>query len=118
MLIRVINTFEIIGSYQKFDHRDSSGIVHISTNLAPQDFPIVARAGYDKINIESWKDLVTTDDRSYLYAELGYKPMPYLIVSTRYIWTFTPIRDADDHVVGFAPQKRIEPRITFVYTLP
>jgi hypothetical protein len=118
LLIRILNTFDIIGTYQKLDNHDSSGVVHIATNLTPEGSSVVLTAGYDKINIESWKDLVTTDERSYLYAEIGYKPIEYIIVSTRYIWTFEPIRDSDNHIVGYEPQKRIEPRITFVVPLP
>jgi hypothetical protein len=118
LLIRVVNTFAIIGSYQKLDNFDSSGIVHIATDLSPENSPVVLRAGYDKINIASWQDLITTDDRSYLYAEIGYRPVPYIIVSTRYLWTFTPVRDAGNHVIGYEPQKRIEPRITFACPLP
>ncbi len=118
LLIRLLNTFDIIGTYQRFDNEDSSGMVHVSTNLTPQGSPIVLTAGYDKVNIEGWKDLVTTDERSYLYAEIGYKPVEYIMVSTRYLWTYTPIRDNDNHVIGYKPQKRIEPRISFVYALP
>lgn len=118
LLIRVLNTFDIIGSYQKFDNLDSSGVVHVATNLSPQGSPVVLMAGYDKINIEGWQDLVTTDDRSYLYAEIGYKPIEYIVVSTRYIWTFTPVRNSDNDIIGYEPQKRIEPRISFIIPLP
>jgi len=116
LLIRLINTFDIIGSYQKFD-RDSSGALHLAADVAPKDAPFIARAGYDKINIIDFHDLVTTDDRSFLYAEVGYKPIDYLIVSTMYMWTFSPMYDADNNVVGYGPQRKIEPRVTFVYPL-
>ncbi|MBI3766580.1 MAG: hypothetical protein HY277_08805 [Ignavibacteriales bacterium] len=80
LLVRVINTFDIVGSYQKLDKFDSSGIVHVATDVSPKGSPVILKAGYDKINIASWQDLVTTDDRSYLYAEIGYKPIEYLII--------------------------------------
>lgn len=115
LLVSVINTFDIYGSYQQLDGDSRSGILHLWTQLAPADAPIVARAGYDKKYIQSFQDLVTTDDRSLLYAELGYKPIPYIIVSTVYRWTYTPIRSGDT-IVGYAPQRRVEPRITFVYS--
>jgi len=41
--------------------------------------------------------------------------MPYLIVSLVYSWMFTPLRGADDTIIGYEPQKRIEPRVSFVY---
>ena len=116
LLIRIINTFEIFGSYQKLDNYSQSGILHLWTALEPKEFPFLARAGYDKTNIIDWKDLITTDDRSYVYAELGYKPVPYLIISTVYSWTYTPVRNGDD-IVGYEPQKRIEPKISFVIPL-
>jgi hypothetical protein len=37
-----------------------------------------------------------------------------MVVSLVYHWTFTPTRDADDNIIGYEPQKRIEPRIYFV----
>lgn len=114
LLIRVLNIFDIIGAFQKQDDVANSGIFHASTDIAPKDAPFIARAGYDKVNIENFSDLVTTDDRSYLYAELGYKPVEYLIASFVYSWTFTPVRDGET-IVGFEPQKKIEPKITFVY---
>lgn len=115
LLIKLLNTFDIIGSYQRLDDFPKSGILHLSTDVSPEGTPFVARAGYDKINIKNEKDLFTLDDRSYLFAELGYKPMPYIIVSMVYNWTFTPERDGDDNIIKYVTQKKIEPRISFVY---
>jgi hypothetical protein len=117
LLIRILGTFDILGSYQRLDDHPESGIFHASTEIAPEGFPYLARAGYDKINIRDEKDLFTLDDRSYLFAELGYKPWPYILVSMVYNWTFTPIRDADDQIVDYKPQKKIEPRVSFVYPI-
>lgn len=113
--INVLNFVNIIGSYQRLDKISNSGILHLMTDLSPKDGSIVLRAGYDKINIQDEKDLFTLDDRSYLYTELGYKPVPYIVVSMLYNWTFAPVRDKDDKIIDFEPQKKIEPRITFVY---
>jgi hypothetical protein len=118
LLIRVINTFDILGSFSRLDGIGNTGIFHAWTSVAPQGSPIVADGGYDKIEISDFQDLLTTDDRSYLYAELGYKPMPWMIVSMVYSWTWTPDRDANNNIIGYAPQKRIEPKVSFVYNLP
>ncbi|MGE5363958.1 MAG: hypothetical protein ACM3SM_07495 [Bacteroidota bacterium] len=115
LLVRVLNTFDILGSYQRLDKDSKSGILHLVADISPKDGSYVARAGYDKVRIEGEKDLFTLDDRSYLYAEAGYKPMPYLLVSMVYHWTFSPVRDSDDKVIDYKPQKRIEPRVSFVY---
>ncbi|MGE5399921.1 MAG: hypothetical protein ACM3S2_05940 [Ignavibacteriales bacterium] len=112
---KVINLFDVIGSYQRLDNDPNSGILHIVTDVSPKDGSYVLRAGYDKIKIGNEKDLFKLDDRSYLFAEVGYKPMTYMIVSVVYNWTFKPIRDVNDNVVDFVPQKKIEPRVTFVY---
>ncbi len=115
LLVELLGTFDIIGSYQRLDEHPTSGILHLSTDITPPEMSFVARAGYDKTNIKDESDLFKLDDRSYMYAELGYKPMPYLLVSMVYNWTFTPLRDADDKVIDYVPQKKIEPRISFIY---
>lgn len=117
LLVSVLNSFFIFGSYQRTDTDPKSGVVNLRTDISPVDGSFVARAGYDKINIQDEKDLFTLDDRSYLYAELGYKPSPYILVSMIYHWTFTPNRDANDNILNYTPQKKIEPRISFIYPL-
>lgn len=115
LLVRVLNLFDIMGSYQRLDKAPNSGILNLRTAIEPENASFVLRAGYDKINIRNEKDLFKLDDRSYLFAELGYKPIEYLLVSMVYNWTFTPIRDKNDNIIAFEPQKRIEPRISLVY---
>lgn len=117
LLVSVLGYVNIIGSYQRLDKHPDSGILHLSTNVTPEDAPYILRAGYDKRYIKDEKDIFTLDDRSYLYAEVGYKPVSYLIVSMVYHWTFTPLRDKDDNVIEYLPQKKFEPRVSFVYPL-
>ncbi|MFH1196012.1 MAG: hypothetical protein V1720_09880 [bacterium] len=115
LLVSVLNTFDILGSYQRLDKHPDSGILHLETDVSPKGMPYIARAGYDKINIIDESDLFKLDDRSLLYFEFGYKPLPYMIVSMFYNWTFEPIRDADNNVIDYRSQKKIEPRVTFIY---
>ena len=115
LLIDVMGAFDIVGSYQRLDKDPNSGIMHLTAEIAPGSLPFVARTGYDKINIQGEKDLFTLDDRSYLFFELGYKPYPFLLVSMVYQWTFAPLKDADKNIIGYETQKRIEPRVTFIY---
>jgi hypothetical protein len=75
------------------------------------------RAGYDKINIENIGDVFTMDDRSYLFAEFGYKVQQYILLSMVYHWTYEPVRDLQKNIVGYKPQKRVEPRVSFIYPL-
>ncbi len=115
LLVRVLNLFDIYGSYQRLDKESKSGILNLRTAIEPEGAPFVLRAGYDKINIKSEKDLFTLDDRSYLFSEVGYKPVEYLLVSIVYSWTYTPVRGTGDKIISFEPQKRIEPRVSFIY---
>lgn len=115
LLVRVLNLFDIYGSYQRLDKESKSGILNLRTAIEPESAPFVLRAGYDKINIQSEKDLFTLDDRSYLFTEVGYKPVEYILVSIVYSWTYTPVRGNDDRIIAFEPQKRIEPRVSFIY---
>ncbi|MGQ9798915.1 MAG: hypothetical protein ACUVRG_06430 [Ignavibacterium sp.] len=114
LLVRVLGLFDIYGAYQRLDKDPKSGILNLRTDVSPKDGSIVLRAGYDKVNIQDEKDLFKLDDRSYLFTEFGYKPFPYMIVSIVYNWTFAPERDSNDKIVGYKPQKRIEPRVYFV----
>lgn len=115
LLIRVLGLFDIYGGYQRLDKEPKSGIMNLRSAIEPEGVPFVLRAGYDKINIQNEKDLFTLDDRSYLFTEVGYKPVEYLLISIVYSWTYTPIRGSDNRIIGFEPQKRIEPRISFIY---
>ncbi len=113
--LHFMGLLDVIGSYQRLDKTPQSGILHLYANVSTQGMPVVVRAGYDKLNIGNETAIFKVDNNSYLYFELGYKPLPYLIVSMLYSWTFTPIRDANNNVIDYKPQKRIEPRISFVY---
>jgi len=115
LLIRVLNLFDVYGSYQRLDKYPKSGQLNLRAAFEPEGAPIVLRAGYDKINIQDEKDVFKLDDRSYLFAEAGYKPVEYILVSILYSWTYTPIRGSDDRIIAFEPQKRIEPRVSFIY---
>lgn len=115
LFINVLGAFNIVGSYERLDKNPTSGIFHAQTEIAPNSLPFIFDAGYDKTNIRSEKDLFTLDNRSYLYAELGYKPYPFLIVSMVYNWTFTPVRDANNNIIDYKPQRRVEPRVSLVF---
>ena len=115
LLVRVLNLFDVYGSYQRLDKESKSGELNLRAAIEPESAPFVLRVGYDKIKIESEKDIFTLNDRSYLFAEAGYKPVEYLLVSIVYSWTYTPVRGNDDKIISFEPQKRIEPRISFIY---
>ena len=117
LLVDVLGTIQMEGSYQKLDLHPTSGILHIGTNTGSKIPLISLSAGYDKKYIKNNKDVFTLDERSLLYAEIGYKPYPFMIVSTLYTWTFAPEKDSDGNVTGYKPQKRITPKVSFVFPL-
>ncbi len=115
--LHFLNILDIIGSYQRLDKTPDSGILHLVANVSPEGMPIVVRGGYDKINIGAESQILKVDNNSFMYFEFGYKPISYLLVSMLYNWTFTPIRDNNNGIIGFQTQKRIEPRVSFIYPL-
>ena len=117
LLVDVLGTIQIEGSYQKLDLNPTSGIMHLGTNTGDKIPLIMVSAGYDKRNIQNNSDVFSLDERSLLYAEVGYKPYPFMIVSTLYTWTFAPEKNAAGDVTGYVPQKRITPKVSFVFPL-
>lgn len=117
LLVDILGTIQVEGSYQKLDVVDTSGVLHLGTNTGEKIPLIHLSAGYDKKYIKNNKDVFTLDDRSMLYAEVGYKPYPFMIVSTLYTWTFAPETDNQGNVTGYTPQKRITPKVSFVFPL-
>ena len=62
-------------TYSKLDNIDTSGVLHLAS-LGDKIPLVVVDAGYDKRNIKDSKDIFTLDERSLLYANVGYKPCP------------------------------------------
>ena len=115
LMIDVLGSFKILGSYQRMEKVEHSGMLNIYSQITPETAPIVLKAGYSKTHIDREAELFKLDDRSLFYVEAGYKPYPFLIVSLMYKWNFTPIRGANNNIIGYEPQKKIEPRVSFVY---
>jgi hypothetical protein len=117
LMVDVLGTIQVEGSYKKLDDYPTSGSLHLGTNTGDKIPLIHVSAGYDKLNIENNADVFTLDERSLLYAEVGYKPYPFMIVSMVYSWTFAPEKDSDGNVTGYVPQKRVTPKVSFVFPL-
>ena len=115
--LHFLGLLDIIGSYERLDKTPNSGILHLFANVSSEGMPVVVRGGYDKTNIGSESQILKVDNNSFMYFEFGYKPLPYLLVSMLYKWTFTPIRDSNNNIIDYQPQKRIEPRVSFIYPL-
>jgi hypothetical protein len=112
LLISILNTFNILGGYQAPVGQPNGGTLHLELETLTALPGILLNAGYDKKNVGS---IFKLDNNSLLYAQAGYKPLPYLVVSILYQWTFAEVHDqATGKVTGYESQKRIEPRVGFV----
>ncbi|MEN8193669.1 MAG: hypothetical protein ABFS12_12680, partial [Bacteroidota bacterium] len=90
LMLDVMSLFRIHGSYQRLEKRPNTGRLNLAGEIDPMGMPFILRAGYDKTNIASESEIFTLDERSLIFAEAGYKPWPFMIVSLVYQWTFTP----------------------------
>ncbi|HTY12538.1 MAG TPA: hypothetical protein VMF88_15855 [Bacteroidota bacterium] len=112
----ILGKLQIRGTYSKLDKVDTSGTLHIGTSTGSMIPIFIVDAGYDKKYIKNGKDVFTLDQRSLLYASIGYKPYPFMIVSMLYTWTFEPVVDANGNTY-FTTQKRVEPKVSLVFPL-
>jgi hypothetical protein len=116
LLVDLMGIIQARGWYSKYDNDANGGILHLGTGLGNKIPMIHAEAGYDKKYIRDGKDVFTLDDRSLLYAELGYKPYPFMIISAVYTWTFKPVADLTGDI-HYEPEKRVTPKVSFVFPL-
>ena len=116
LTIGVLGKLQIRGTYSKLDLQPESGVLHLGTSTGSLIPVFIIDAGYDKKYIKDNKDVFTLDERSLLYASIGYKPYPFMIVSTLYTWTFVPVVDANGNT-SYVTQKRIQPKVSIVFPL-
>ncbi len=107
VVISVLNTFNIVGAYQSPVGVKNAGVFHAEVNTGEVIPSILFAAGFDKKNVGK---VFKLDDNAVMYAEVGYKPIPFMIISTVYHWTWT--LDNQGH---YKTQRRIEPKVSFVY---
>ncbi|MGD1044356.1 MAG: hypothetical protein ABR936_03385 [Bacteroidota bacterium] len=113
LIISIFNTFYIITGYQASADVKNQGILHTELQL-PQIAGIVVRGMFDKTRVGR---VFILDDNSILGAEIGYKPVRYLLVSMLYQRTFSN-RNPDGSLRtdgSFEKQDRAEPKVSFVY---
>lgn len=111
-----LGILKITGSFSKTDGMND-GILHLQAVFNSENFPYLFRAGYDKGGIGKLSDFFGADERSLVFAEAGYKLQRYFLFSVFYSWTFEPVRNRLNEIKGYKPQRRIEPRISFIYPI-
>lgn len=110
----VLNTLDVLGTYERLDGVSNSGILHLQA-IVPNTVPKMSfRATYDRTGIDSFSDAFALDNRSVARLGLGYKINPFIVVYMDYIWTYR-----FDEVTGeYKTQRRVEPQLAFVYPFP
>jgi hypothetical protein len=112
MVMSVMGTFNVLGAYYSPVGVKNQGVIHLELDAGNVIPILLLSGGYDKSNVGR---VFRVDENSIFYLQVGYKPTSWLIVSTLYQWTFAPERNADNQVVGYKTQKRIEPKVGFVF---
>ena len=108
----VLNAIQVLGTYERLDGRENSGILHIEASL-PSTLPnIAARAMYDRRGIDGFGDAFDFDENTVARAGLGYKIYPFLIFYTDYVWTY----EFDENKQEYKVQRRFEPQIALSFT--
>jgi hypothetical protein len=111
LIISIFNTFNIIAGYQAPFNTKNEGLMHAELQL-PEVSGLVIRGAYDKGRIGQ---IFTLDNYTLLSGEIGYKPAPFLMVSTLYQRTYSD-RDANGNPLDhFVVQDRIEPKISIIF---
>ena len=111
LVISLLGTFQIYGGYQGTDGMQNAGRLHLELHTDDVLPAILLSAGYDRSNIGQ---VFKLDQNSVAYAEVGYRPIPWLVVSMTYVWTFVEVQGPDGQVVGYSDQRRVEPRVGVV----
>jgi len=108
----ILGKIRLLGNYQHLNSRKNSGILHLearSKDLIPNVSLLYA---YDKVGIETFKDVRTLDFRSVATAEIGYRTYKFIYVALQYRWNFVYDEDKGE----YKPQERFQPKISFSYT--
>jgi len=112
VVLGVLGIVNVVGGYSAPVGIKNAGTIHLQLLTADVVPLIQVSAGYDKRNVGS---VFKVDNNSVLHAEVGYKPYPFMIVSMLYQWTFREQKNSLGQVTGYATQKRVEPKVSFVF---
>lgn len=106
---QILGKIRLAGSYQHLNKTPNGGILHLearSRDLIPS---VQLLYTYDKVGIETFKDVRTLDYRSVAIGEIGYKLYPFLYVTLQYRWNW--VRDAESG--EYKSQERFQPGMRF-----
>jgi hypothetical protein len=113
LIVSILNSFHIIAAYQAPFDTKNEGLLHAELQL-PEVLGFIVRGAFDKTKIGR---VFILDNYSILSAEIGYKPIKYLLVSTLYQQTYSN-RNPDGSLRqdgSFIKQIRVEPKVSLIF---
>ena len=104
-----------LGAYQKIDKGDLGGELFLVAALPKLIENMAIYGGYYKRRITDSKQIFTFDENAYFFGRLDYLFNNFIIFSLSYRQTFAAERDAQNNVIGYSPQKVVQPEVNFVF---
>lgn len=109
--------FYVLGAYQKIDKGGFGGELYLVAALPKAIERTSIYGGYYKRNIQDASEAFTLNQDAYFFGRLDYLLNDFIVFSLSYQQTFAPVRDAQNNVIDFTPQKRFQPEINFIFPL-
>lgn len=109
--------FYVLGAYQKIDKGGFGGEVYLVAALPKAIERTSIYGGYYKRNIQDASEIFTFNQDAYFFGRLDYLLNDFMVFSLSYQQTFAPVRDVNNNIVDFTPQKRFQPEVNFIFPL-
>ncbi|MBS1514189.1 MAG: hypothetical protein JSS63_04130 [Bacteroidetes bacterium] len=107
----------VLGAYQKIDKGGFGGEIYLVAALPKAIEKTSIYGGYYKRNIQDASEIFTLNQDAYFFGRLDYLLNDFMVFSLSYQQTFAPVRDAQNNIVDFTPQKRFQPELNFILPL-
>jgi hypothetical protein len=105
--------FYVLGAYQKIDKGGFGGEIYLVAALPKAIERTSIYGGYYKRNIQDASEIFTFNQDAYFFGRLDYLLNDFMTFSLSYQQTFAPVRDLQNNIIDFTPQKRFQPELNF-----
>jgi len=109
--------FYVLGAFQKIDKGGFGGEIYLVAALPKAIERTSIYGGYYKRNIQEASEIFTFNQDAYFFGRLDYLLNDFMVFSLSYQQTFAPVRDMNNNIVDFTPQKRFQPELNFIFPL-
>ncbi len=107
--------FYFLGAYQKIDKGDLGGELFLVAALPKLITNMTLYGGYYKRRIKGSGQIFTLDENAYFFGRMDYLINNFMVFSLSYRQTFAAERDLQNNVIGYSPQKVLQPEVNFVF---